>query len=213
MTYSCVGLKNASACDCPVVIKCNCIKDKKIPSLERKFIYDQRTTRISFTVCLNNKETEKFLKRKKRKQQDSLQETVSADNDTCKMKITRKSPNERRDEIDLSLSPSASQMRSKLTSTALVIDRFGVSDRATAVIASSVLYDLGMISEKDTSLVIDKSRIRKEKQKTRQVIELAVRDPGPLSHSRWLTYANRVFACSFPKQTLQANSKCLLTTL
>ncbi|GBO28230.1 hypothetical protein AVEN_152670-1 [Araneus ventricosus] len=86
------------------------------------------------------------------------------------MKINRKSRNERRDEIDLTLSPSASQMRSKLTSAALVSDRFDVSNRATAVIASSVLYDLGMISEKDTSLVIDKSKIKREKQKTRQSI-------------------------------------------
>ncbi|GBN92525.1 hypothetical protein AVEN_90460-1 [Araneus ventricosus] len=86
------------------------------------------------------------------------------------MKINRKSPNERRDEIDLSLSPSASQMRSKLTSASLVSDRFDVSNRATAVIAFSVLYDLGMISEKDTSLVIDKSKIRREKQKTRKSI-------------------------------------------
>ncbi|GBN68392.1 hypothetical protein AVEN_49978-1 [Araneus ventricosus] len=86
------------------------------------------------------------------------------------MKIPRKSLNERRDEIDLSSSPSASQIRSKLTSTALVCDRLGVSDRATAVIASSVLYDLGMISEKDASLVIDKSNTRREEQKTRQAI-------------------------------------------
>ncbi|GBM71166.1 hypothetical protein AVEN_148171-1 [Araneus ventricosus] len=83
------------------------------------------------------------------------------------MKISQKSLNERRDEIDLFSSPSASQMRSKLTSTDLVNDGFGVSHRATAVIASSVLYDLGMISEKDTSLVIDKSKIRSEKTEDR----------------------------------------------
>ncbi|GBN50901.1 hypothetical protein AVEN_213633-1 [Araneus ventricosus] len=86
------------------------------------------------------------------------------------MKITRKSLNERGDEIDLSSSPSESQMRSKLTSTGLISDIFGVSDRATAVIASSVSYDLGIISETDTSLVIDESKIRREKQKTRRAI-------------------------------------------
>ncbi|GBO44430.1 hypothetical protein AVEN_198781-1 [Araneus ventricosus] len=82
------------------------------------------------------------------------------------MKIPRRSLNERRVEIDLSLYPPESQMRSKLTSTALVSDRFGVSDRATAVIASSVLYHLGMISEEDTSLGIDKIKIRREKDNT-----------------------------------------------
>ncbi|GBM84959.1 hypothetical protein AVEN_120223-1 [Araneus ventricosus] len=171
MTYSCVCGRKVSACDCPVVVECYCVKDKKILSIERKFIYDQRTTRVAFIGILDNKETEKLQKRKKRKQQDLLQENVSVDNDTCKMKIPRKSLNERRDEIDLSSFPSASQMRSKLTSTALVSDRCGVSDRATAVIASSVSYDLGMLSEKDTPLVIDKSKIRREKQKTRQAME------------------------------------------
>ncbi|GBM34940.1 hypothetical protein AVEN_41479-1 [Araneus ventricosus] len=169
MTYSCVCGTKANVCDCPVVIECNCVKDKN-PSIERKFINNQRTTRIAFIDSLDNKETEKLQKGKKRKQQNVLQETVSIDNDTCKMKITRKSLNERRDEIDLSSSPSAYQMRSKFNSTALVSDRFGVSDRAAAVIASSVLHDLGMSSEKDTSLVIDESKIRREKQKTRQAI-------------------------------------------
>ncbi|GBL97250.1 hypothetical protein AVEN_84952-1 [Araneus ventricosus] len=169
MAYSRVCGKKASACNCPVVIECNCVKDKKIPSIQRKFIYDQRTTRIAFIGSLDNKETEKLQKIKKRKQQDLLQETVSVDNDTCKMKTTRKSLSERRDEIDLSSSPSASQMMSKLTSTALVSDRFGVSDRATAVIASSTLHDHGMISEKDTSLVNYKKKIRRE-EKTRQAI-------------------------------------------
>ncbi|GBL99972.1 hypothetical protein AVEN_19449-1 [Araneus ventricosus] len=103
--------KKLYACDCPVVIECNCVKDKTIPSIERKFIYDQRTTRIAFIGGLDNKETEKLQKRKKRKQQDLLQEILSVDNDTWKMKIPRKSLNERRDQIDLSSSPSASQMR------------------------------------------------------------------------------------------------------
>ena len=96
-----------------------------------------------------------------------LRATIESECETCNMESTRKSSHERSCEIDLSSVPSTSQMRSKLTSTALVSDRFGVSDRATAAIASSVLHDLGMICEKDSSLVIDKSKIRREKQKTR----------------------------------------------
>ncbi|GBN64270.1 hypothetical protein AVEN_32026-1 [Araneus ventricosus] len=83
------------------------------------------------------------------------------------MKITRKSLNKRRHEIDFSSPLSTSQMRSKSTTPVFVSDRFGVSDRATAVIAYKVLHDLGMNSEKDTSLAIDKGR---EIVKTRQDI-------------------------------------------
>ncbi|XP_072402420.1 uncharacterized protein [Diabrotica undecimpunctata] len=55
------------------------------------------------------------------------------------------------------------QMRVKLKSTVLAIDRYGVSDRATAAIASSVLKDVGVISEIDSSYVVDKNKLRQEK--------------------------------------------------
>lgn len=83
-------------------------------------------------------------------------------------KTTSKSPNKKISEIVLSAVPSISQMRVKLQSTALLSDRFGLSNRATAAIRSSVLHDVGLVSEGDTSLVItDKSKIRREKKKTR----------------------------------------------
>ncbi|KAF2886396.1 hypothetical protein ILUMI_19776 [Ignelater luminosus] len=42
--------------------------------------------------------------------------------------------------------------------------------RATAAIASSVIQDLGMITEEDMSVVIDKSKIRREIQKARKIL-------------------------------------------
>lgn len=59
-------------------------------------------------------------------------------------------------------------MRTKLTCTSLISDRFDVSDRATATIASGVLHDFGILSDSDKSKVIDKSKIRKEKIKIRK---------------------------------------------
>lgn len=132
-------------------------------------MYDQRTTRIAYIGNLDKQGTEILQKRNERKQLELLRETVAVDNGTHDMETTRKSPHER-SKIDMSIVPSTSQMRMKLTSTALVSDRFGVSDRAAAALASSVLQDVGMISEKDMSLVIDKSKIRREKQKTRHAI-------------------------------------------
>lgn len=61
-------------------------------------------------------------------------------------------------------------MRSKLTTTSLLSDRFGVSDRATAAIATDVLHDLGMISDENIAKVIDRNKIRREKVKTRRAI-------------------------------------------
>ena len=56
-------------------------------------------------------------------------------------------------------------MRIKLPAKALISNRCEVSKRATAVIALCVLQDAGMINEEDVSLVIDKSKIRREKHK------------------------------------------------
>ena len=54
-------------------------------------------------------------------------------------------------------------MRTKPPATAFISDRHGTSEREIAVIASCVLQDVGMINEGYMSLVIDKSKLRREK--------------------------------------------------
>ncbi|KAK0066832.1 hypothetical protein Bpfe_003567 [Biomphalaria pfeifferi] len=49
----------------------------------------------------------------------------------------------------------------------LACDRYGVSDRAAAGIASAVLQDIGIIHERDVSKVIDRSKVRRERCKKR----------------------------------------------
>ena len=73
------------------------------------------------------------------------------------------------DEYDYNPGPSASsssQMRMKLTNTALISQRFGVSLQATAAIASSVLHNVSQVAKLDTSLVIDKNKIARERYRT-----------------------------------------------
>ncbi|CAG4961034.1 unnamed protein product [Parnassius apollo] len=61
-------------------------------------------------------------------------------------------------------------------SLALACDRTGVSDRAAAIIASSVLKDVGIISTKDPSGVIDRSKLRRERTKVRSSLQDADRN-------------------------------------
>ncbi|GBN12639.1 hypothetical protein AVEN_132284-1 [Araneus ventricosus] len=56
--------------------------------------------------------------------------------------------------------PSTSQMRTRLPATATVCDRYYVSDRAATDITPAVLQDFGIISEADTSHVVDKNKMR-----------------------------------------------------
>ncbi|GBM26962.1 hypothetical protein AVEN_196902-1 [Araneus ventricosus] len=61
----------------------------------------------------------------------------------------------------------SSQMRLGLPSTAVVGDRFGVSDRDVAAIASSVLHDVGLTTSNNSDLVVDENKLRREKAKIR----------------------------------------------
>ncbi|GBN42471.1 hypothetical protein AVEN_32435-1, partial [Araneus ventricosus] len=61
----------------------------------------------------------------------------------------------------------SSQMRLGLPSTAVVGDRFGVSDRAVAAIASSVLHDVGLTTSYNSDLVVNENKLRREKAKIR----------------------------------------------
>lgn len=149
--------KNLS-CDCPLVQVCNCEKAKKIPDIELKIVYDQLTTRTIIIGSVDKKVSVVLQKREERKVHLLQQETCSFDtsaSSTCDTYIQ-----ESRCYMSL---PSTSQMRYKLTTTAMIIDRYGVSDRAMAAIASSVMDDLGLICDSDMSQVIDRSKIRREK--------------------------------------------------
>lgn len=62
-------------------------------------------------------------------------------------------------------------MRLKLEVTALVCDRYGVSNKVAVAIASTILQDVRLIHESDMSLVIDKNKIRREKAHTRNILQ------------------------------------------
>jgi len=59
-------------------------------------------------------------------------------------------------------------MRNSLPLLARECDRCGVSNRPAAAIASAVLVDVGIINEQDSCMVIDPSKIRRERQKSRK---------------------------------------------
>ncbi|GBN05764.1 hypothetical protein AVEN_82478-1 [Araneus ventricosus] len=63
----------------------------------------------------------------------------------------------------------SSQMRLGLPSTPVVGDRCGVSDRAVAAIASSVLPDVGLITSNNSDLVVDENKLRREKRKLERI--------------------------------------------
>ncbi|CAG4943138.1 unnamed protein product [Parnassius apollo] len=56
---------------------------------------------------------------------------------------------------------------SKFPVVAMTLDRYDISDRAGAAIVSATLQDIGLVTESDTSSVIDHSKIRRARAQTR----------------------------------------------
>ena len=63
------------------------------------------------------------------------------------------------------------QNRASLKELARISERYGLSDRAAAAAATATLKDFGIISSDDASLVIDRSKLRRERQKHRVEIQ------------------------------------------
>lgn len=174
IALECTCHKTPDQCQCICSITCTCEKLKKIPLLELKFIYSLRTHGIGKIGGVDLNETKKRAKSLQRKSRSScpkpkvdvqVSETEQRDesltsSDDCSdsdQEFIPESPKKK----------SGWQMRINLKSTALTCDRYGVSDRATAAIASSVLQDVGVVTNSDNSQVVDKCKIRREKHNVR----------------------------------------------
>ena len=57
------------------------------------------------------------------------------------------------------------QNRATLKELAIISERYGLSDRAAAALTTAPWKDFAIISYDDTSLVIDRSKLRRERQK------------------------------------------------
>ena len=61
-------------------------------------------------------------------------------------------------------------MRLRLNHVAREAGRYGLSDRAAATICTALLFDLGLVTETDQTIVIDKSKVRRERNMFRNKV-------------------------------------------
>ena len=54
-------------------------------------------------------------------------------------------------------------MRLRLEHVARENDRYGLSDRATATICTALLSDIGLVTDMDQTMIIDKNKVRRER--------------------------------------------------
>lgn len=180
-------------CKCKVISDCNCPKECRIPKVEVDFLLDQRTTRKMMIGGVDVATTAKNKKKQERKEKALYRSTEVNyfDKPCCSRSLTDDLETESSSSCDSLFVPSTSpqyknpeqvkhkasppnkKKRLNLTSLALACDRTGVSDRAAAIIASSVLKDVGIISSNDPSHIIDRSKLRRERTKVRSTLQEA----------------------------------------
>ncbi|OXU16375.1 hypothetical protein TSAR_013171 [Trichomalopsis sarcophagae] len=157
--------------------KCSCAAEKKVPIEVQEFLLDQRTSRqmlISSISVNEQRDTSVSIDKnqspvncKQMKRKNDLKETseysVQAQNDHNDAYKENKKIDNLADPDNAALH-KYSQNRMKLNNTALTSIRYGVSNRATAAIATSVLIDYNIIKDNDMSTIIDKSKVHREKK-------------------------------------------------
>lgn len=173
-------LFDVAACKCSDFNTCVCDKVFKVPQSERTFILDQRTVRKMFISSVDVKTTNMNQKRIQRnelwKTRSELHEKsmlqVKKDLETTKLvERAQQEPSTSRQVSAVRQGCSQIQRNSlQIPVLARTLDRYSISDRAGAAIASAVLQDVGIIKNEDKSSIFDKNKIRRARSKKREGI-------------------------------------------
>ncbi|CAH0552762.1 unnamed protein product [Brassicogethes aeneus] len=173
-------LFDIAACKCDFA---HCICDKKkVPLREQSFLSDQRKNRKMVIGSVDIPLSKKILQKIARKTLEDarLHAAVTADPVIKNLQVSStalqpepgtSSQHKILDHLDNIKSTSSKQMRVALPSLAKTSDRYRLSDRAAADIASSVLEDIGIINSENISQAIDKNKLRRERSKVRHLLQ------------------------------------------
>ena len=160
-------------------ISCDCPKESKVPQEELSFLPDQRNSRRMFIGGVDTLATIKLQKRIKRKHDEQARVNkykLNSDNasklnlETSRVNETDSDDQESDDsvhnisddEFSTTDAVAKSQMRVPLPNLVKEADRYGISDRATASLATAVLIDFGIVTKADQSLVVDNNKMHRE---------------------------------------------------
>ena len=167
----CKKLFDIASCKCKRFESCDCSTEKQVPQKVRVFLTDQRLSKKFYLTAqkmkniypstalessnLNSQQSSNSNSQQSSNSNSQQLSTKSTDSETPQSSQELYTPTVKKE-------PIATQARMELKNTAAVAQRFGVSPAATAAITSSVLYDVGLITEANTALVTDRSKIRRE---------------------------------------------------
>lgn len=182
-TKSHVDLNCIAGCK-EVHVDCKCRRNSKVPREETCFLFDQRTVRKMYIGSVDAAATRKQVTKLKRKCEEyrseekrkfqRYREQCSSTADIANSSSPSSSSSSSNTEIvksDMSDPEMKQQMRMSLPHLAMQADRYGLSDRSVAAIATATLIDVGMISKGNDQMLIDRSKVRRERKKVRKNLQ------------------------------------------
>ncbi|XP_065663964.1 uncharacterized protein LOC136085927 [Hydra vulgaris] len=177
-------------------ITCICPRERKIPIIELVYIKAQREKIGSFSSyqlgpadlmeskrfkkvqsCKRRREEEKQTREKKHTTQEENNTQNEQDNEHDNYKEFESEENE-----IFSIQKSCTKYLKKsrnyedISNIALASTRYGVGLRATAVLATAAWVDGGLVSQSDTRLIIDHSKVRRARDKVMNEVAIQFDD-------------------------------------
>lgn len=183
-----LSLFDIAACHCLDFSSCTCPRKSKVPELERQFLLDQRNERNMVIGPLDKETTSKLTKgseraTKRQKYYDFLSCSKSSagvsggyssdtDLDMDDMDVSGDENNDNYDQLSEFCESESESGRNlmKFPTVARECDRYGVSDAAGAAIATAALTDYGIIKEHDRTAIIDRAKLRRQRQQLRATL-------------------------------------------
>lgn len=179
-------LFDISCCKCKSFEECKCTQKRKVPVNEREFLSDQRGQRQMYIGKVDT-DASKILAQREKRKRDAENYKVKTCHSICQkgqsgMEVMSDTDDSFEDDgtDETYHPPSVEKERKKVKIPRMQIncdlvareaDRFGVSDRGAASIATSALVCAGLVSPENKNLVIDKSKIRRARKSGRVKIQ------------------------------------------
>lgn len=167
----CSKIFEIASCKCSDFKRCSCAKSKKIPLEVRAFILDQRSERKHCTANVLKTKTFSAIQRVKETHKFACNEGASTSNaddvllpsSTSSESYSEFSSPENTEKIKYNTMP--------FSNVASECARYEVSYTVGAAIASATLKDVGLITDTNKELVIDRNKIKGCKDKLAKDID------------------------------------------
>uniref|UniRef100_A0A6P7HAI7 Uncharacterized protein LOC114349502 n=1 Tax=Diabrotica virgifera virgifera TaxID=50390 RepID=A0A6P7HAI7_DIAVI len=168
-------LFDVCTCKCSDLNSCSCVREKKVPVMEREFLIDQRTVRQMMIGNIDLKSTAQNKKRIIRKEKETMKRQEKEEKEKKEVDDNLDFPHDT-DETVLPQIPSQNntteteQTRINIGTFARTCNKYGIPDRPAAALASALLKDMGIKETSQSSPVFDKNKVRRERIKIRKEI-------------------------------------------